>query len=314
MHIKGQSRHQATLFPERLDDLIGAENPVRVIDAFVAALDLSILGFAKAESQATGRPPYDPGDLLKLYVYGYLHRVRSSRRLERECHRNVEVLWLLNRLAPDFKTIANFRVDNHMAVGRVCQAFVQFCRSQELFGGELVAIDGSRFHADNSPAKVTRQTDLTARLVQVDRQIAEWLAALARADAGKSPTVADEVGNTRAALAGRIAQMQAQDLSAQPDTDGDARPLKGCGAGYNVQSVVDARYRLIAAHEVVQDRNDLRQLYPMAQRAQVALNAEGLTVLADAGYSDGQSLAKCQADGMTVYVPVQRARNPQGPS
>jgi transposase len=324
MHIQGQSRHQATLFPERLDDLIGADNPVRVIDAFVAALNLSVLGFAKAESQATGRPPYDPGDLLRLYVYGYLHRVRSSRRLERECHKNVEVLWLLNRLAPDFKTIANFRVDNHTAVVRVCQAFVQFCRSQALFGGELVAIDGSKFQADSSPAKVTRQTDLAARLIQVDRQIAEWLSALARADAEEGPAVADDAGNTCAALAAleserealtaRIAQMQAQDLRSQPDTDKDARALKGCGAGYNVQTAVDAKYRLIAAHDVVQDSNDLRQLYPMARRAQVALNAERLTVLADAGYSDGQSLARCQADGMSAYVPVQRAKNPQGPS
>jgi len=236
----------------------------------------------------------------------------------------VEVLWLLNRLAPDFKTIANFRVDNHAAVGRVCQAFVQFCRSQALFGGELVAIDGSKFHADNSPDKVTRPADLAARLERVSRQITEWLSALAQADAKEGPTVADEAGNThaalaaleteRAALTARIAQMQAQDLHAQPDTDGEARAMKGCGAGYNVQSAVDAKYRLIAAHDVVQDSNDLRQLYPMARRAQAALNAERLTVLADAGYSDGQSLAQCQADGMCVYVPVQRAKNPQGPS
>lgn len=132
MHIQGQSRDQATLFPERLDDLIEAENPVRVIDAFVDALDLRDLRFARIESEVTGRPPYHPGDLLKLYLYGYMHQVRSSRRLERECHRNVEVLWLLNRLAPDFKTIANFRVDNRVALMRVCRAFVQFCRSQAL--------------------------------------------------------------------------------------------------------------------------------------------------------------------------------------
>jgi transposase len=322
MHIKGQSRNQATLFPERLDELISEDNPVRVIDAFVDALDLLALGFGKVESQATGRPPYDPGDLLKLYVYGYMHRTRSTRRLEHECHKNVEVLWLLNRLAPDFKTIANFRVDNHAALGRVCRAFVQFCRTQQLFGGELVAIDGSKFHADNSPDKVARQADLKARLEQVDRRIADWLAALERADAEEPTTVADEAGHTRTALAAleteregltaRIAQMQAQGLRAQPDTDGDARPMKGSGAGYNVQTAVDDKYRLIADHDVVQDRNDLRQLYRMSRRAQVQLKAEQLTVLADAGYSDGQSLAKCQAHGMCVYVPVQRASNPQG--
>ena len=201
MHIKGQSRNQATLFPERLDELISEDNPVRVIDAFIDALDLQTLGFAKVQSETTGRPPYDPGDLLKLYVYGYMHRTRSSRRLEHECHKNVEVLWLLNRLAPDFKTIANFRVDNHAALGRVCRAFVQFCRRQQLFGGELVAIDGSKFHADNSPDKVARQADLKARLEQVDRRIADWLAALERADAEEPTTVADEAGHTRTALA-----------------------------------------------------------------------------------------------------------------
>ena len=324
MHIKGQSRAQATLFPERLDELITEDNPVRVIDAFIDALNLKTLGFVKAESLATGRPPYDPGDLLKLYVYGYMHRVRSSRRLEHECHKNVEVLWLLNRLAPDFKTIANFRVDNHAGLSRVCRAFIQFCRSQQLYGGELVAIDGSKFHADNSPDKVTGQASLQARLEHVDRRIAEWLAALERADTEEPAAAADEAQHTRTALATlesereqlteRIARMQAQGLRAQPDTDSDARCMRGRGIGYNVQTAVDDKYRLIADHDVVQDRNDLRQLYRMSRRAQVQLNAERLTVLADAGYSDGQSLAKCRARGMRVYVPVQRARNPQGKS
>ena len=157
MHVQGQNRDQGTLFPERLDDLIDEDNAVRVIDAFVDSLDLKVLGFARIETKGTGRPPYHPGDLLKLYLYGYMYRIRSCRRLERECHKNIEVLWLLNRLAPDFKTIANFRVDNRMALLRVCAAFVQFCRSQSLYGGDTVAIDGSKFTADNAPSRVLRQ-------------------------------------------------------------------------------------------------------------------------------------------------------------
>lgn len=155
MHIQGQSRNQGTLFPERLDDLVGADNAVRVIDAFVDTTDLKALGFARIEVSATGRPPYHPGDLLKLYVYSYMQQVRSSRRLERECQKNLEKLWLLNRLAPDHKTIANFRVDNRVALTRACRAFMQFCREQSLYGGEQIAIDGSKFRADNSRVKVT---------------------------------------------------------------------------------------------------------------------------------------------------------------
>lgn len=159
-----------TLFPERLDDLIGEDNPVRVIDAFVDSLDLGQLKFARIQVQAMGRPPYHPGDLLKLYLYGYLQQVRSSRRLERECQRNVEVLWLLNRLAPDFKTIANFRADNREALLRVCRAFMQFCRSQSLYGGEQIAIDGSKFSADNNKGKVTYKQDLQREVARLDRK------------------------------------------------------------------------------------------------------------------------------------------------
>jgi len=150
-YVEGTSREQATLFPERLDELISPAAQVRVVDAFVASLDLAALEFKKAAPLSTGRPPYDPADLLKLYVYGYLQQVRSSRRLERECQRNIEVLWLLNRLAPDFKTIADFRRDNREAIGKTCRAFVQFCRGHGLFGAELVAIDGSKFAAQNNP-------------------------------------------------------------------------------------------------------------------------------------------------------------------
>jgi transposase len=319
MHIQGQSRDQGTLFPERLDELIDADNPVRVIDAFVDALDLSVLRFARMQVQATGRPPYHPGDLLKLYLYGYMHRVRSSRRLERECRCNVEVLWLLNRLTPDFKTIANFRVDNRVALTRVCRAFVQFCRGQALFGGEQIAIDGSKFLADNNRGKVQRKTELAKQLQQVDKQIGQWLDTLDDHDNDDEPPAG---GDTQAALAAleaeratltaRIEAMDAAGLSAQPETDPEARVMKRGRIGYNVQSTVDSKHRLISDVDVVQDGNDLQQLYRMARRSQRLLNSPRLAVLADAGYSNGRLLKRCQAHGLTPWVPVQRAINNQG--
>jgi transposase len=319
MHIQGQSRDQAMLFPERLDDLIDTDNPVRVIDAFVDSLELRALGFVRMEVQASGRPPYHPGDLLKLYLYGYLHQVRSSRRLERESHRNVEVLWLLNRLTPDHKTIANFRVDNRVALTRVCRAFVQFCRTQALFGGEQIAIDGSKFGADNNGSRVTRKSDLQRELERVDRRIADWLDALANNDDDDEPPAG---GDTQAALEALRAQrgtlterIQAMDeagLAVQPQTDPEARVLRQHKIGYNVQTAVDSRHRLIAEVDVVQDASDQRQLYRMARRSQVQLGSARLEVLADGGYSNGKLLKRCQAHGMVPYLPVQRAMNNQG--
>lgn len=322
MHIRGQSRHQGTLFPERLDELIREDNPVRVIDAFVDTLDLKGLGFRKAQYAATGRPPYDPADLLKLYQYGYLHRIRSSRQLERECHRNVEVLWLLNRLAPDHKTISDFRKDNGKAVGRVCREFVQFCRSQALFGGELVAIDGSKFKADNNRGKVSRKAALKQQVARIDREIEAWLEGMDAADAeDQEPEVHDPERTRRAVealqaeregLTERIAGMDERGVEAEPDTDPEARPMKGCGVGYNVQTAVDDKHGLIVDHDVVTDANDLKQLYRMARRSKNALQAGILKALADGGYSNGQLLARCQKHGIEPYVPVQRAVNNQG--
>lgn len=319
MHIQGQSRDQATLFPERLDDLIAEDNPVRVIDAFVDTLDLKVLGFARIESQATGRPPYHPGDLLKLYLYGYLHQVRSSRRLERECQKNIEVLWLLNRLAPDFKTIANFRVDNRLALLRVCRAFVQFCRAQALYGGEQIAIDGSKFQADNSRSKVIRKQDLKQQLQRLDRKIGAWLDTLQDHDDDDQPpsggdTLAalEALQAERETLTKRIQALDEAGVSAQPETDPQARVLRRGWVGYNVQSTVDSKHRLIVDVDVVREGNDLNQLYRMARRAQVQLKSPALEVLADAGYSNGKLLKRCQAHGMTPYLPVQRAMNNKG--
>jgi transposase len=316
MHVQGQNRNQALLFPERLDELIGEDNAVRVIDAFVDSLDLKALGFARIELQATGRPPYHPGDLLKLYVYGYLHRVRSCRRLERECHKNLEVLWLLNRLAPDHKTIANFRVDNRAALLRVCAAFVRFCRDQSLFGGEQIAIDGSKFTADNSPSRVWRKRDLEREIKQLDTQIARWLDELEEDDDEEPPTGGN---NTQAALAAlkaerehlteRIRAMDEVGLTVQPATDPESRVMRNRSISYNVQTAIDGKHHMIADVDVVQDGNDQQQLYRMARRAQQRLKAKTFDVLADAGYSNGQLLKRCQAHGMRPYLPVQRAIN-----
>jgi transposase len=319
MHVQGQSRDQATLFPERLDDLIDEDNAVRVIDAFVDTLDLRSLGFARIEVKATGRPPYHPGDILKLYLYGYMHRVRSSRRLERECHTNLEVLWLLNRLAPDHKTIANFRVDNRVALTRVCRAFVQFCRSQSLYGGDTIAIDGSKFSADNNRSKVTRKQDLKRQLKYLDTQITTWLDALEDNDDDDPPTSG---GNTqsalealeadRATLTERIRSMNEADLDVQPDTDPEARVMRRGYVGYNVQSSVDGKHRLIVDVDVVQSAADQDQLYRMARRSQRQLQEKQLTVLADAGYSSGWHFKRCKAHGLTPYVPVNRGINNHG--
>lgn len=322
MHIRGQSRHQGTLFPERLDELIGEENPVRVIDAFVDTLDLKALGFARSECAATGRPPYDPADLLKLYLYGYLQRIRSSRQLERECHKNVEVLWLLNRLAPDFKTLCSFRVENARALGRVCRALVQFCRAQALFSGELVAIDGSKFKADNHPGKVSRKRALEREVERIDREIDAWLKGMAEADAADEELEPADPEHTRRALEAlqaqreglteRIAGMEERAVEAEPDTDPEARPMKGCGVGYNVQTAVDDKHALIVDYDVVTDGNDVKQLYRMARRSKSALQAGILKVLADKGYSNGQLLARCRTHRIEPYVPVRRALNNQG--
>lgn len=318
MHVQGQNRNQATLFPERLDDLIGEDNAVRVIDAFVDSLDLKALGFAHIEAKATGRPPYHPGDLLKLYLYGYMYRIRSCRRLERECHKNIEVLWLLNRLAPDFKTIANFRVDNRQALLRVCAAFVQFCRSQSLYGGDTVAIDGSKFTADNAPSRVLRKKDLAKELNRLDAKIAAWLDELDDDDEDEPPSG----GNTRAALEAleaereslteQIQSLDAKRLAVQPHTDPDARVMRNRKIGYNVQTAVDGKHHLIVAVDVVQSAVDQDQLYHMARRSQRQLKKQQLNILADAGYSSGRQFRRCQAHGLTPYVPVNRAINNHG--
>jgi transposase len=320
-YIRGQARTQSTLFPEALDDLIQEHAQVRVIDAFVGTLDMAKLGFGKANPKATGRPPYDPADLLKLYVYGYLNQVRSSRRLEREAGRNVELLWLLNKLRPDFKTIADFRKDNATAIVGACRAFTVFCREQGLFGAELVAIDGSKFQAVASRKQVWNQERLARTQAAIDRRIAEYLAKLDQGDAAE-PAVKDEATQTAlAALEQQRERLQAIAAKLETDTqyvasEPDAKLMRTANHGhqvaYNVQTVVDAKHALIAAFSVTNDGNDHQQLAPMAEQAKEALHAAALTVVADTGYQNGEHAKTCEEQGITAIVPAPLVVNPAG--
>src|SRR5882724_5860389 len=300
-HVTGQSRYQSTLFPEVLDEVIGRDDPVRVIDAFVAGLDLEDLGFSKAMAEEMGRPPYAPGDLLKLYIYGYLHRVRASRRLEAETRRNVQVMWLLNRLTPSFKTIADFRKDHAEAIVGVCRAFMRFCKGQSLYGGELVAIDGTKIEAVASRKKVITPKELEKQITKLDAQIADYLAAMDEAD-GAEAAAQDKSADVAQALATlrhkrdevqvQAKRLAAKGLSQEVIGESEARLMRSARHGhqvaYNAQSAVDAKHGLIAAFELTNDCNDQCQLLPMAEAAKEALQVDSLTVVADTGYSNGE--------------------------
>jgi len=310
--IEGEDRNQATLFPERLDDYVAEDHPVRVIDVFIDDLDVSGLGF-KAEPAATGRPGYQPKMMLKLYVYGYLNRVQSSRRLEVEAQRNIELMWLTGRLAPDFKTIADFRKDNGEAIRLVCREFVMLCKKLDLLSDKLVAIDGSKFKAVNSRDRNFTRAKMKRRLEAVESSIERYLAELAEADrtepaADDGKTLQDKVSKLREEMA-RLKKLEVRMLEA-PDkqlslTDADARSMKSRGTGlvgYNVQSAVDAKHHLIIAHEVVNAGTDRKQLSPIAKEAKAVLGTKKLKVVADKGYYNGEEIRECEQAGVIAYV------------
>ncbi len=315
-YIAGPDRSQAVLLPEVLDDYVTAENPVRFLDAFVAQLDLASLGFQRAVPAETGRPGYDPGDLLRLYLYGYLHRIRSSRRLEQETHRNVELMWLLRRLTPDFKTIADFRRDHPEALQRVGRAFVLLCRELELFGGELLAIDGSKFRAVNARDRSYTPARLATLQRAIDRTIARYLKELERQDAAAAGTAGPSAEGLREKIArlqerrarytALTAQLAVSGAGALSLTDPDSR-LMVSGAGvevcYNAQTVVDAKHKLIVAADVTNAAADRAQLSPMALAAQEVLGGVSPVVVADQGYYHGAEIKACLEAGMTPLVP-----------
>jgi transposase len=323
-HVRGQSRYQATLYPEALDDVIASDSAVRVIDAFVDSLDLRTLGFSKVEAEATGRPPYDPGDLLKLYIYGYLNQMRSSRRLEREAWRNIEVFWLINRLTPVFKTIADFRKNHPEAITGVCRSFIEFCRRQSVFGGEVLAIDGTKIAAVASRKKVITEAKLAERAAAVERKIAEYLTAMDEADAEETtpePAKAD-VTAALAALKAQRGELQQQaeqlvreGLKQKVLTEPEAKLMRtprGHQVAYNAQIAVDAKHDLIVAFDLTNDGNDLQQLHPIAQQGKAAIGAGKVTVVADTGYSNGEHGKLCKQDGITAIVPRAEMVNPKG--
>jgi transposase len=304
VHVRGESRDQGALFPVSLDELIPADHLCRVIDTFVARLDLGQLGFAKARPAATGRPPYDPADLLKLYVYGYLQQVRSSRRLEAECQRNVEVMWLLGRLAPDHKTIAEFRRTQGEALRAACAAFVRFLREAGVVGGEWVAIDGSKFRAAASRKAVPS-------IGALEQQVVEYLATLERSDAAEGAVAAPAPQAIQAALAKLEAARHVG--AGRALTEPEARLMQGTkGPAYNVQSAVDTKHGVIVAHEVTEEATDNRSLQPMAEAARDVLGVETLKVVADAGYSNGAQVEALEQQRIEAYLPVNRSPNNQG--
>lgn len=315
-HISGYSRFQTTLFPEVPDDMIGADHPVRVIDAFVDYLDLARLGFSRVEAEATGRPPYRPEHLLKLYIYGIENQVRSSRRLQREAERNVEVLWLIDRVKPSYKTIADFRKDHAGAIVAVCRAFIEFCRKQALFGGEVVAVDGTKIAAVASRKKVLLARQLEKRRANLDEKIAEQLRAMDEADRQEEEDPAGPVDVKAAleALKQRREEInrQAEDLAKDGLTqrvigEQDARLMRTANHGhqvaYNAQIAVDAQHHLVAAFDVTRECNDETLLYPVAEQAKAALAVKTLMVVADTGYSSGVQGERCDAAQITAIVP-----------
>ena len=316
--IDGEDRMQQTLLPNSLEDYVSEENPVRVIEAFIEELDLAALGFSGMTPAATGRPAYHPSTLLKIYLYGYLNRVQSSRRLERETQRNIEVMWLTGRLMPDFKTIADFRKDNGAAIRAVCRQFVELCRQLGLFTRAVVAIDGSKFKAVNNRDQNYTVAKVTGRMEQVEASIARYLRALDRADREESDIAEAKSVRLKEKIAGLRQQMQALKVMEQrvqdaPDqqvslTDPDARSMATSGkgtatVGYNVQIAVDAEHHLIVAHEVINQGYDRHQLAPMALKAQQATGCEQVTALADRGYFSGDQVLSCEGTGVAPIVP-----------
>ena len=323
-YVKGEAPGQSSLFPPSLDELVPDDHPVRVIAAFVELLDLGELGFERSEAPVMGRPAYDPADLLKLYLYGYLNRIRSSRRLERECARNVEVMWLLGRLAPDFKTVADFRRRNSEAFVRVCRAFVAFCRKANLLGAELVAIDGSKFKAVSSKKRVVTARTLDEESRRLEGRITQYLKSLDEADREEREEPID-----REAVAAALKELRAKKANCETARaalkelqvsqhvvgEADARLMRtahGQEIAYNVQTAVDALHGLIVHHEVTNAGTDNAQLEPIAKAAQQVLGGEPLAVVADAGYFNQSQFAACEEAGITPYVALNPGLNTQG--
>jgi transposase len=319
-YIRGSERQQHILFPSTLDEYVDEVNPVRVIAAFVETLDFPELGFVRGEAAETGRPGYDPRLLMGLYIWGHMNKVRSSRKLERECGRNLEAIWLMENLRPDFKTIADFRKDNGEPIKQTVVKFRLWCLGEGLYGREMVAVDGSKFKAVNNSERNYTGKKLKRLIEQERGRVNDYLKAIEEADEeeDKEPPqpplsgeqLREKLSKLKEKLAAHERLEQALKASGESQvslTDEDARLMKtskGSEVSYNVQVVVDSKHKLIAAYEVTNDGNDLGQLANMAQKGKEALCTEELTVLADGGYFDGDTIKKCEDAGITAYLPV----------
>jgi len=325
-YISGENRNQSILFPQSLEEYIAQDNPVRIINEYITQLDLQSLKFTHATTQEKGRPPYHPGDMLRIYLYGYLNHIRSSRRLELEARRNVELMWLIRKLSPDFKTIADFRKNNRKALVQIFREFTRLCNNWQLFGKELIAIDGSKFRASNSKRNNYSKKKLSRHINYINEKIAGYFSELDETDQAEAHDHRPDVKEVQE----RIAQLKERKAKYQSyqekldktntneisTTDPDARLMannnNSVEVSYNVQASVDARHKLIADFKVINKPNDLGQLAPMALRAKKILGKSSFTVLADKGYYHARNLEYCSAKGITTYVTKQVYSNGTG--
>ena len=317
-YISGSDRSQTVMFPPLVDDYVSNDNPVRFIEAYVENLDLSELGFTHSVPKLTGRPSYAPSDLLKLYIYGYLKKIRSSRQLAQLTQLNVEVFWLLKKLNPDFRTIADFRKDNIVGIKKVCQEFTLLCKRLNLFGGELVAVDGSKFCAVNHNSKVLSAKDITILIKQIDENIEEYFINLEKHDTTEEPieqTNTDELNaailklkDHRESLSRLQESLKESGETQIAITDPDCKKMRtghqGIDMCYNVQISVDSKHKLIVAHDVTSDSNDLNQLATMAEQSKGILEVETLELTADKGYFNEEQIAQCEVNNIKCYIPV----------
>src|SRR6266542_1635485 len=322
--VEGVDRGQSTLFPALLDDYVAEDNPVRAVDVFVDGLDLDKLGFVGVQPLDTGRPGYHPRMMLKLYIYGYLNRVPSSRRLERECQRNIEMIWLTGQLAPDFKTIADFRKDNGKAIREVCREFVALCRKLDLLSAASVAIDGSKFKAVNARDKNFTEAKMKRRLERIDESIARYLSQLETADRhgdavpeAKTTRLQSKIEKLKEEIV-RLNAINAEMIKSEDKqvslTDPDARSMATSGkdtgiVGYNVQIAVDTQHHLIVAHEVTNAGTDRHQLSNIAEQARTEMGVETLDAVADRGYYASEEIRACEEAGITVTLPKPMTSN-----
>lgn len=324
-YVEGESRDQVVMFPAVMDDYVSADNPVRFVEEFVKQLELGGLDFSKAEPEELGRPAYDPRDLLKLYIYGYVNEIRSSRKLERETKRNVELMWLVRKLTPDHKTIANFRKDNRKALPQVFRQFTKLCRELHLYGRELVGIDGSKFRAVNGKDRNFTEAKLNKRLQWIEEKIGKYLQALEQADAAES----QEQELNAQELQEKLEQLKTRQLAYQglqkqlsesgekqiSLTDADARLMKsrqGHHVSYNVQIAVDDKHKLLADFAVTNEENDVNCLASMAQGAKQELAVEHLQVCADRGYYNTAQIKECEDAKIEVYMEPRRPKETAG--